>query len=370
MIAQPENVEIREQVPLGPLTTMGCGGSARYLARPIDALGAARVVHWARASELPLWILGGGSNVLVADQGLDGVVLQFHGRAIEAVDDGDAHVRVRVQAGVALDDLVAWSVDRSLAGVTCLSGIPGMVGAAPVQNVGAYGQAIGDVLEAVTVLDCDSGETTSWSAEQCGLGYRDSLFKRAAPGRFLILDATLRLHRGARPQIRYPELRERLGLPPKPSFDPNLPLGRVREAVLAIRRSKGMVVDADDLDSRSAGSFFVNPVVTQAEGEDVQDRLAARLHPGETMPAHRLDPRDGQPRVKLSAAWLIERCGMPKGYGDGRVGLSRKHVLAIVNRGGATTADVLEFADHVALRVHMTCGVQLRREPVLLGTQA
>ena len=366
MTSPPAHLPIAIDVPLAPLTTLGCGGSARWLMQ-IDRVETARAaLAWCRDEGLRSWVLGGGSNVLVADAGLNGLVLvpAMCGRTTSVQKDGT--VQVRVEAGHDWDALVDWSTAQGLAGIECLSGIPGRVGAAPIQNIGAYGQSVADCMVAVEALDCATGDLRQWPAAECGFGYRDSLFKRAAPGRFLVTAITLRLRSDGQPTLHYPELRRRLGVGEAPNGGlPNV--DKVRQVVLELRRSKGMVVDADEPDSRSAGSFFLNPVVSQAESIAVERRLAHTLRPGETMPGWRQVPVDGKPLVKLSAAWLIERCGLGKGYGEGPVGLSRKHTLAIVNRGGASTRQVLAFAAVVQRRVEDGCGVCLQREPVLLG---
>lgn len=365
----PAHLPVLMDVPLAPLTTVGCGGKARWLLRVDSAEAARDALVWCEDAGLRSWVLGGGSNVLIADLGLDGLVLQPAASRREIVVKGADAVEVRVEAGHDWDALVAWAAAQGLAGIECLSGIPGRVGAAPIQNIGAYGQNVSDSLVAVEALDCATGEVRLWPAEECGFSYRDSVFKRAAAGRFLVTALTLRLRTDGRPTLAYPELRRRLGVGDRPNG--GLPgLLKVREAVLELRRSKGMVMDAADPDSRSAGSFFLNPVLEHGAAAAVEARLADSLRAGESMPSWRQDPVDGRAVTKLSAAWLIEHCGMAKGYGEGPVGLSRKHTLAIVNRGGATTRQVLAFAGHVQQRVQQTCGVSLQREPVLLGPDA
>ncbi len=360
-----------ENVPLAPLTTIGCGGPARLMANVDSADSARSALDWAAETQTRWWLLGGGSNVLVADAGLDGLVLRPTGRSRVVSDERDGGVEVVVQAGHDWHELVAWSVARGLAGIECLAGIPGLCGAAPIQNIGAYGQSIADVLVGVEAMDCVTGEVRIWSRSECGFGYRDSVFKRAGAGRFLVLAIRLRLRTDGRATLAYAELRRRLGVSEADANNGGMPaLPQVCDAVLALRRGKGMVVDASDPDSRSAGSFFLNPIVTQSTALDVQAQLSATLRRGERMPSWRQEPRDGVPMVKLSAAWLIERCGLGKGFGEGKVGLSRKHTLAIVNRGGATTRQVLSFAAEVRTRVQERCGVELVREPVLLGPHA
>ncbi len=352
------------QVPLAPRTTLGCGGPARLLASLPDADAARHAVAWALETGTRWWLLGGGSNVLVSDEGLDGMVLVPTGRARQVGAEHDGRVEVRVEAGHDWDELVAWAVAEGLAGIECLSGIPGLVGAAPIQNIGAYGQSAADTIVAVEALDCATGELRDWSPDECGFTYRDSVFKRAGRGRFLVTALRLALRPNGRATLAYAELRRRLGVTEAATSNGGAPsLHKVREAVLAMRRSKGMVVDPSDPDSRSAGSFFLNPIVAQPTALWVESKLARDT----SMPSWRVEPRDGQAQVKLSAAWLIERSGMTKGYGEGPVGLSSKHTLAIINRGGATTQQVLHFAADVRGRVFDRCGVTLEREPVVLG---
>lgn len=353
---------VLRDVPLAQRTTLGVGGPARWLwpvATPTDVCAA---LAFAASQHVPWWLIGGGSNVIVADTGLAGVVLQpctpSHD-AITVVSETAATVTIRAAAGLVWDELVAWTVAAGLQGVECLSGIPGQVGAAPIQNIGAYGQEVGDVLEEVDGVDVASRRVARWSHADCALGYRDSRFKRQ-PQEAVVLGVTLTLQRDHLPCLRYAQLATALA-----GWQPTggtAGLQRVRDAVLALRRSKGMVVDSEDPDSRSCGSYFVNPVVDPAMARQV----AARLADGGEMPAWPLATGE----VKLSAAWLIERSGWRRGdtQSGGRVGLSTKHALAIVNRGGAHASEVLAFADAVAARVYQASGVALQREPIVLGT--
>ncbi len=342
-IAAPRRLEAN--VDLAPKTTLGVGGKARFFATFNGEAELRNALLWALANELPWWILGEGSNVVIADEGLPGLVLQPNSAHLVF----DQHGQVTVDAGVAWDFLVEVCVARGLAGIECLSGIPGMCGAAPIQNIGAYGQQLSDVFAKARVFDTETCTVNTWSRQQCGFGYRDSVFKQTAPGSHVILDITLGLQTGGKPTIRYPGLRARLGA--------DASLQEVRQVVLDVRSTKGMVVSSADPDSRSAGSFFVNPVVS----EDAATAVAARLG--------RVDmPRwDVDGGIKLSAAWLIAASGMDKGYGDGPVGLSTKHTLALVNRGQGTAADIADFAQHVADCVFRSTGIQLHAEPRFLG---
>ncbi len=334
---------VQTDVPLAPLTTLEVGGPARWFARVRDEAELAAAVAWADHAGHPLLMLGGGSNLLVADAGYPGLVVQLCDTRVDFAADG----RVSAAAGADWDRLVGEAVGRGLAGVECLAGIPGRVGAAPIQNIGAYGQEVAEVVESVRALDLGSGNIVDWSPQACGFGYRTSQFKRE--GGQLVVAVTLRLRPDGAPTMRYAELLRHATA--------EASLAEVREAVLGLRRGKSMVIDPADENRRSAGSFFLNPVVSAAEA----DRVAA-VAP-EDLP--RWDQPDGQ--VKLSAAWLIERSGLPKGSGDGAVGLSTRHTLAVVNRGGARASDIVAFAGAVRKRVEQRFGVSLCPEPVFVG---
>jgi len=334
---------IRESVSLAPLTTLGLGGAARFFAEIADASQIASALAWAKERDLPAFILGGGSNLVVADEGFPGLVLHMRTRGRRWFEEG-GEVRVEVAAGEDWDDLVADAVARNAAGVECLSGIPGSAGASPVQNVGAYGQEVASAIRSVRVLERASFQIRQLDADACGFGYRDSAFKRE-PDRQVILSVTLRLVPGGAPSLRYPELAA--ALPGRPS------LADVRQSVLALRRKKAMLLDDRDPNRRSAGSFFVNPVVSA----DV-----AALLPAD---APRFPLPDG--RCKLAAGWLIEHAGLGKGFRMGPVGISSQHALALVHHGGGSTADLLRLARHVHRSVLDRFGIALVPEPVFLG---
>jgi UDP-N-acetylmuramate dehydrogenase len=351
MASHSPPVVTRERVPLHELSTIGVGGPARWFARA-ETNGDVRAIHvWCVERDLPLFILGGGSNIIVSDDGFDGLVLSMavSGLATAGTPDGTL---VTAGAGESWDRLVDWVVQRDLSGVECLSGIPGTVGGTPIQNVGAYGQEVASVIDRVTVFDCTRSAFAELKAADCGFSYRTSRFKGDDAGRFIVCGVSFLLTRST-PRLSYPDLvaeMERRGTArPRPKD--------VRDAVLAIRGRKGMVLDAQDPDTRSVGSFFMNPVVTV----DDRERIAAlaRDRPP-TFPA-------AEGRVKIPAAWLIERAGLRKGAAEGTVGLSSKHPLAIVNRGGATARDVITFAVRVKRAVVDWCGVWLRPEPVFVG---
>jgi len=335
-------------VLLSSLTTLGLGGPARRLVR---AGSTAELVAALRESDVngePVLLLGGGSNVVVADAGFPGTVVVVASSGLDI--DGTV---VRVDAGVSWDTLVAATVERGLAGFEALSGIPGSTGATPVQNVGAYGQEISDTLTSVTVLDRMGGQTREVAAQDCGLAYRTSVFKHQS--RYVVLAATFRLHddAGLSEPIRYAELARALDV----EVGAPAGLADVREAVLGLRRSKGMVIDPADPDSRSVGSFFTNPVLTPEE------YAAASALAGVELPSY--EAPDGR---KVPAAWLIEQAGFGKGWGEGPVGISSRHTLALVNRGGGTTDQLLALARLIRDGVRDRFGVILSPEPVFVGT--
>jgi UDP-N-acetylmuramate dehydrogenase len=349
---------LKENVSLAPLTTLGIGGPARYFAECESSAALAAGVEWARARGLPLFVLGGGSNIVVADEGYAGLVLRVAIHGIETRREGH-HIALTSGAGQEWDAIVAMSVAREWAGFECLSGIPGRVGATPIQNVGAYGQETSDTLTSLEALDLQTGELVELDASACEFGYRASRFKSRDHNRFIITRVTYRLTEHGQPAIRYGELQRYLS--DHGATSPTL--AEVRAAVITLRRRKAMVIDPSDADSRSVGSFFMNPTVTRAESERVAAIAHRFVHAGETMPAFAA-PDDG---VKLSAAWLIERAGIARGTIYGNVGTSSKHALAIINRGGGTAREVMELKRIIQKRVLEVFGVALAPEPVLVG---
>jgi UDP-N-acetylmuramate dehydrogenase len=330
-------------IALAELTTLRLGGPARRVATAATAGDLVRLVRAADRAGESVLVLGGGSNLVAADDGWPGVVILVRTQGVERVDDGDDAL-LTVQAGVGWDDLVRRTVEDELSGLAAMSGIPGLTGATPVQNVGAYGSEVADVLERLTVLDRVTGAVESWPPERCGFGFRTSAFKHT--DRYVVVDVTFRLRRSAlAPPVRYLELARRLGIEP----GEQAPSARIREIVLDLRRSKGMVLDSADPDTWSVGSFFVNPFVGPDEVPDGCPHWAV----------------DGQ--VKLSAAWLIENAGFGKGYGHGAVSVSTKHSLALTNRGGATTEELIELAREIRDGVEARFGVRLRPEAHLVG---
>ncbi len=348
-------MQLRENVALAPLTTLGVGGPARYFveAAAVDDIGAA--VEFSRARGLPLFVLGGGSNLVVADAGFQGVVLKIALRGIEARRE-DGQMLFRAAAGEDWDTFVAHAVAANCAGVECMSGIPGTVGATPVQNVGAYGQEVADTISEVEALDLRTGERRVICNAACEFGYRSSLFNSRERGRYIILGVTFALQPGGAPKIEYGDLKKHF------AAHPGAPtLAEVREAVRQIRAGKAMLIVAGDEECRSAGSFFKNPVLSSDKFWQLQARLAA-AGMGEIP---RWPSESGE--IKLSAAWLVEHAGFTRGYARGAVGISRKHALAIVNRHRASAAEVVALKDDIQRAVADRFGVDLHPEPVFLG---
>ncbi len=345
------SMRARTAVALAPLTTLRLGGAA---ARMVDIEREEDVVDAVRDAEArtePLFVLGGGSNLVVGDAGVPGLVARMAMRGVEVTRDGE-RVAVDVAAGEDWDALVARAVGEGWRGVECLSGIPGLVGGTPIQNVGAYGQEVGETIARVRAFDRAVGAFVEMDARACGFGYRASVFKRS--DRWVVTRVRFVFEVSEQSAaVRYAELAKALGV----REGERAPGRVVRETVTRLRRAKGMVLDPADPDSVSAGSFFVNPVVDGATAAEVEARA------GERPP--RFDAGEG--RWKLAAAWLVERAGFPKGWGEGRVGVSRKHALALVNRGGATAAELLGAAWRIRDGVRARFGVELEPEPVFVG---
>lgn len=344
-------LEIEENVPLAPLTTIGIGGPARFFARATSVEEIREALDRVKADPQPLFILGGGSNLLISDDGFKGLVLQIDLRGV-VVEREDEYATVRVAAAEPWDELVKRAVDCGWAGIECLSGIPGSTGATPIQNVGAYGQDVSETIVAVEVFDRTTGLVSTLTNRECRFGYRSSLFKNYERERYVVLNVTFRLKVGGAASVRYPELRRYLEERGQSVDD----LRTVRDAVIAIRKRKGMVLDPADADTRSDGSFFMNPVLSAADFAAFQ---------GKAGEAPNFPANDGT--VKLSAAWLIEQAGFTKGFVHGNVGLSSKHTLAVINRGGGTAREVRELVRMVQDRVREKFGIEIHPEPNFIG---
>jgi UDP-N-acetylmuramate dehydrogenase len=304
-------------------------------------------------------VLGGGSNVVISDAGWGGLVIAMAQRGLTIEPRADGTSVLTASAGEPWDELVALSVARGLCGLECLSGIPGLAGATPIQNVGAYGQEVADTITSVKVLDRTTLGVEEWPAERCGFGYRDSVLKRS-PDRWVVLEVRFRLRSGAPVAATYSELRDALAL--RSAVPSAL---EVRETVLALRRRKSMVIDPGDPNRRSAGSFFTNPVLDAEQSERVIDRVIADGWGGRRADVPRYPQPDG--RVKLAAAWLLERAGVRKGDRRGSVGVSDRHALALVHHGGGSSGELVALAREIRDRVRDRFGVELVPEPVFLG---
>jgi UDP-N-acetylmuramate dehydrogenase len=347
----PADLSPRGGVPLAPYSTLGIGGPARWFTEATTIGEVAAAHEWARTRGVGLFVLGGGSNLVIADEGIEALVLRINLTGVTMRAHG-GDTLVTAGAGEPWDPVVNRVVEQQLAGMECLSGIPGSVGGTPVQNVGAYGQEVGDTIDHVVAFDTEQGTMVRLSNADCDFAYRMSRFKREDAGRFVVCEVTFRLRPGPA-TVKYPDLvryfdEQRIAAPA---------LGDVRAAVIAIRRRKGMVLDAADPDTRSVGSFFMNPVVDGTVHATLS-KTHPHLPPGFTLPGG---------SVKMPAAWLIEQAGFPKGFVAGRVGLSSKHPLALVNRGGAAARDVVNFAARVKRQVMDRFGIALRPEPVFAG---
>jgi UDP-N-acetylmuramate dehydrogenase len=384
-------VIIRSDVPLATYTTLGVGGPARWLIEagsPDELLAAVRFARWRNA---PFFLLGGGSNLLVSDQGFPGVAIRYSGNGRIEIRHRKTKACLEADAGVEWDAIVLLAVTRDLAGIECLVGIPGLVGGTPVQNVGAYGQEVSSAIQRVYAIDLQSEKPVEFTAAQCGFAYRRSIFNTSHRGRYAITRVDYALKPGGAPHIEYRDLKQSFAGKATPS------LLETASAVRTIRAAKGMLLSPGDADSRSAGSFFKNPIVRRtalpklaaAKGCPVDKVPQFPVHTdsavkprsaksakstktgadfaGESAPEGKIATGKPDQLVKLSAAWLIELAGFHRGYTMERAALSTKHVLAIVNRGGATAAEIVALRDAVVDAVHTKTGIRLEQEPVSIG---
>jgi UDP-N-acetylmuramate dehydrogenase len=361
-VSSTELPGIASGVALAPLTTLGLGGPASHYVEAIDDATLVRVLEWARAQALPVALFGGGSNVVVRDAGFAGLVVALRMRGVSVAEHDDL-VHVTAAAGEPWDELVERTVRDDLGGLECLSGIPGLVGATPIQNVGAYGQEVGSAIASVRVLERATLRERVLSGAECDFSYRYSALKRD-PARYVVLAVTFALRKGGAPFVRYQELVKALGAR-ESSSAPSL--AEVRRTVIALRRAKSMVLDpsAPDENTRSAGSFFLNPIIANEQADALTARLIAegRIASAAALPRY---PGNDAAHSKLAAAWLIEAAGFRKGERRGAVGISTKHSLALVCHEGATASDLLAFAAEIEARVRDRFGIQLEREPVVL----
>jgi UDP-N-acetylmuramate dehydrogenase len=332
---------IREHIPLAPLTTLHIGGAARFYADIADE--SALLAALTFAQDLPLVILGGGSNVVIADTGFAGLVLRIVPLGLHT----EAPTTITAAAGEPWDDFVAHCVKQNLAGLETLSGIPGFVGGTPIQNVGAYGQEVSTAIQTVRAFDRAAQRFVNLSNAECGFAYRQSIFNTTARERYIVMAVTFALQPDGAATWHYPDLQKRFSTQPS--------LHEVRAAVLDIRRRKGMVIDESDTDTRSAGSFFKNPILSSDEFAALNERATNVPH----YPATN--------KFKVPAAWLIEQAGFPKGFTAGRVAISTKHSLALVNRGGATATELIALMRQIQDGVEERFGIRLQPEPVFIG---
>jgi UDP-N-acetylmuramate dehydrogenase len=348
-------VQELHDAPLAPLTTFRLGGPATRLVTATTDAEVIAAVRDADATGTPLLIIGGGSNLVIGDKGFEGIALAIATKGFEL--DGTS---LELAAGEVWTDAVARTVEAGLAGIECLSGIPGSAGATPIQNVGAYGQEVSSTITEVIAYDRTTGETVTLRNGDCDFSYRHSRFK-SDPGRYVVLRVRFALEDadGLSGPVKYAETARALGVEP----GDRVPLATARETVLKLRAGKGMVLDPEDHDTWSAGSFFTNPILTAEQFAAFHARVKERLGPDAEPPAYPA----GEGRTKTSAAWLIDKAGFTKGYGSGPARISTKHTLALTNRGGATTEDLLALARDVVTGVREAFGITLVNEPVMVG---
>ena len=346
-----------ENIPLAPFTTLGVGGPARWFVETGDENETLTAIRFARENNLPYFILGGGSNLLVSDEGFPGVVIHIAGSNAVWRDEQNGTATIVASAGTDWDSVVQLAVDKNCAGIECLAGIPGSVGGTPVQNVGAYGQEVSHSIVSVRALDLEAEEGIDLAAGDCGFSYRRSIFNTTQTGRYAITRVVYSLRLDGSPHLEYRDVKQYFA--ERAIAHPTL--AETAAAIRIIRARKGMLLAEDDPDSHSAGSFFKNPIVPPA----TVSRLAALANcPADEVPRF---PSGEEAMVKLSAAWLIELAGFHKGHTMGRAGLSTKHVLAIINRGGATASEILALRDAILNAVETRTAIRLEQEPVMLG---
>jgi len=344
-----------ENQPLAPFTTFGIGGAARYFIAAESEDEIVEASAWAAGGGVPLFVLGGGSNLLVSDHGFDGLVLKIGLWGIKTVPDGEAGRIYRAGAGEDWDQFVQRTAEDDCAGLECLAGIPGTVGGTPVQNVGAYGQEVSTAIERVRVFDLKERRFVEFPAAECGFAYRHSRFNAADRGRYIVTRVDYRLVPGGAATIGYADLKRALAEANPANRE--LSLVEIANLVRRVRQSKGMLMVEGDPDCRSAGSFFKNPVIDEERLQRIADESGKQ-------PPH-FAASVG--RVKVPAAWLIEQAGFPKGFAKGAAGISSRHTLALINRGGATSADILALANEIRAGVEARFGIRLEIEPVMLG---
>ncbi len=352
---------ILENIPLAQYTTLGVGGPARWFVETGDENEVLAAIRFARTQGVPHFILGGGSNLLVSDDGFPGVVIRISGGGSVWTDEGGGTASIVVSAGTDWDSVVQHAVERNWSGIECLAGIPGSVGGTPVQNVGAYGQEVSRSIVSVRAFDLETEKGIDLAANECGFSYRRSIFNTTHAGRYAITSVAYGLKLDGQPHLEYRDVKQYFA--ERAIAHPTL--SETAAAVRIIRARKGMLLAEDDPDSRSAGSFFKNPVVPAAAVPRLAALANCRIDEVPQFPAGSAYP--AYEMVKLSAAWLIELAGFRKGFTLGRAGLSTKHVLAIVNRGDATASEIIALRDAILDGVQARTAIRLEQEPVMLG---
>jgi len=354
-------MQIEENRPLAPFTTFGIGGPARWFVEAASEREIVEAIDWAQERDTPLFVLGGGSNLLISDAGFDGLVLRVALHGISATPAGPSKRKYQVAAGESWDDFVQRSIEDGCAGIECLAGIPGTAGGTPVQNVGAYGQEVSSVIERVRAFDLLERAFVELAAADCGFSYRRSRFNSTDRDRFIVTRVDCRLTPGGVPTLRYAELARAVEAVHPDGAEPAL--AEVAGIVRRIRRSKGMLIVDGDPDCRSAGSFFKNPVISEEVFQSIAARSAAAAPP--RFPAGPGQENNGL--VKIPAAWLIEQAGFHKSYTLGAAGISSRHTLALVNRAGASAAEIITLAQQIYAAVEARFDIRMEMEPVMVG---
>jgi UDP-N-acetylmuramate dehydrogenase len=354
----PPVLQLQESIALAPYTTLGVGGPARFFCEVHSEAEVKQAAQFARDRNLLLFVLGGGSNLLVSDAGFDGVVMRVGVTIAKRERREGESVLLEVGAGENWDDVVLYAVDRGYAGIECLAGIPGDVGGTPVQNVGAYGQEVAETIVQVRAYDLEAHTFVDLDHEACRFGYRRSLFNTDARGRYIVTAVSYKLRPGGEPALRYADVKRHFAAQIERGEKPTL--RQVYDAVRSIREQKGMLVGQGGPDGRSAGSFFKNPVVPSATLPEIAVKAGCRPEEVPYYPA-------GDGMVKLAAAWLVEQSGFHKGFAMGRAAISSRHTLALVNLGDATATELIALRDAVVTGVKNKFAVPLEQEPVMLG---
>ena len=351
---------IQENIPLAKYTSIKLGGSTKYFYECKSDNELVECLKYAEDKKLKVHILGGGSNTIFSDSGFEGLVIKIGMKGIVLHNDFKDNVIIKAAAGEEWDDFVKYCTENNYAGVECLSGIPGSVGATPIQNVGAYGQEVKDTIIFVKAIDRETYKPTMFANEDCLFGYRSSRFKTIDKEKYIVTEVLFKIKKDGKPEIKYPELEKKLN----EKYKNDLSLSIVRNVVIELRKKKAMVMDESEPDSVSCGSFFVNPVLSETEFQNFYERIENGKWKTEKSGEHKVPFYNTEKGIKLSAAWLIENAGFEKGYTKNGVGISSKHSLALVNRGG-TTKDLLSLAEEIQKNVFDRFGIVLVKEPVI-----